>query len=405
MKNSTANCIQNHTHRLTFAAKPALLACVLIVMAGCVQTPVSRKDSGSTAGAGDMPRAKFVLGADISALDAPGRGNWGLLPVYQENGVPSDELTILRNHGWTAFRVRVFVSPVRKAPNNTLEAAIPLAKRIKAAGATFLLCIHLSDTWADPQHQEIPAAWAKLDINDLEKQVEAYTHDTIKQLKDAGAMPDWVQVGNEITRGTLWPLAQVKVPGSTQYNPPEPYDEARQWDHLTRLLKAGIRGVKAAAGDTPPRIAIHIDKGADWAVSKWFFDHLNAAQVEYDIIAQSFYPEWGHGTLEQLRDNMNRCAERYHKDFLIVETGYGRSHIPDNKSMLWPETPEGRLQFMADMVSTVKQAPRGLGVMYWAPEREAWNADGSPGPVVSVLDQLTTLTARPASHAPAAVNP
>jgi arabinogalactan endo-1,4-beta-galactosidase len=127
--------------------------------------------------------------------------------------------------------------------------------------------------------------------------------------------------------------------------------------------------------------------------------------VEYDIIAQSFYPEWGHGTLEQLWDNMNRCAERYHKEFLVVETGYGRSRIQDNQSMLWPETPEGRLQFMADIVNTAKKAPRGLGVMYWAPEYEAWNADGSPGPVVSVLDQLTTLTARPASHAPTAVNP
>ena len=34
-------------------------------------------------------------------------------------------MSILYQHGWTAFRVRVFVSPVRDAPNNTLEAAIP----------------------------------------------------------------------------------------------------------------------------------------------------------------------------------------------------------------------------------------------------------------------------------------
>ena len=376
----------------------ALGACLLACFAGV-----------PAAFAGDTPApvlsSKFVLGADISALNAPGRGNWGPLPVYQENGQPSDELTILSRHGWNAFRVRVFVAPVRKAPNNTLEAAIALAKRIKATGATFLLCIHLSDTWADPQHQEIPTAWAKLDFPALEKQVEAYTFDAIKQLKDAGVMPEWVQVGNEITRGTLWPVAQVKVPGSTEYNPPEPYDDVQQWDRLTRILRAGIRGVKAAAGDTPPRIAIHIDKGADWAVTQWFFDHLAAAQVEYDIIAQSFYPEWNHGTLDQLWDNLNRCAGRYAKDFLVVETGYGRSHVPKNPSMLWPETPEGRRQFMADIVNTVKRAPHGLGVMYWAPEREAWNADGNPGPVVSVLDQLDALTARPASRAPTAVHP
>ena len=403
---STNSNLRETLLRLRSTGKPALLACLLLLLTGCAQTPSVRKDSGATTpAAGISPPSPFVLGADISALAVPGRGNWGPLPAYREEGKTSDELTILRRHGWTAFRVRVFVSPVRKAPNNTLEAAIPLAKRIKAAGATFLLCIHLSDTWADPQHQEIPVAWRDLDFDGLEKQVEAYTYDTIKQLKEAGCMPDWVQVGNEITPGTLWPLGQLKVPGSTRHNPPEADDEARQWDRLARVLKAGIRGVKSAAGDTPPRIAIHIDKGASWEATRWYFDHLNDAHVEYDIIAQSFYPEWNHGTLEQLWDNMNRCAERYHKDFLVVETGYGRSHIPDNKSMLWPETPEGRLQFMADIVNTVKKAPRGIGVMYWAPEREAWNEDGSPGPVVSVLDHLTELTARPASHAPTAVHP
>lgn len=347
---------------------------------------------------------KILLGADVSALGAPGRGG-RTNRVYVENGKTNEEWAILLNHGWTLFRLRVFVSPVRNAPNNSLENMIPLAKRIKAAGGLSLLCLHLSDTWADPQHQLIPVAWTNLDFDGLEKQVETYTHDTIRQLKEAGAMPDWVQVGNEITRGTLWPLARVQFPGSNQYNPPQPYDEAKQWEHLTRILKAGIRGVKSASGDTPPRIAIHIDKGANWKVTKWFFDHVNDAQVEYDIIAQSFYPPWHHGTLEGLWENMNRCAERYHKDFAVVETGYGRSQVTNNPDMLWPETPDGRLQFMADLVNTVKKAPRGIAVMYWAPEWDIWNRDGSPGPPVSVLEQLTILTNRPASHAPATVFP
>jgi len=343
---------------------------------------------------------KFFLGADVSALAAPGRSGRGVGRIYQDKGRTNDEMTILFDHDWTAFRLRVFVSPVRNAPNNSLENTIALAKRIKAMGATFLLCIHLSDTWADPQHQDIPVAWRNLDFAALEKQVEAYTCDTIKQLKEAGAMPDWVQVGNEITRGTLWPVAQVKVPGSTLYNPPEPYDDVRQWDHLTRILKAGIRGVKSGAGDTPPRIAIHIDKGGNWQITKWFFDHLNQAHVEYDIIAQSFYPPWRHGTLDQLWENMNQCARQYNKDFAVVETGYGRSQVQDNADMMWPATPEGRLQYMVDVVNTVKNGPRGLSVMYWAPEWDIWNKDGSPEPAVSVLDRPTLLTSRPASHAP-----
>ncbi len=332
--------------------------------------------------------ARFYLGADISYLAAAGRER--AFPKYQENGTPSDELTILARHGWNAFRLRVFVSPVRKAPDNSLAKTIPLARQIKASGALLLLDIHYSDTWADPQHQEIPVAWRGLSFDALQQKVETYSRNTIKALKDAGAMPDWVQVGNEITRGTLWPVGQLAVPGAHEYLPPRPSDTTEQWDHLTRLLNAGIRGVMEGAGDTPPRIAIHIDRGGDWRTTKWFFDHLDAAHVNYDIIAESFYPPWRHGTLADLRMNMDSSWARFHKDFLVAETGYGPSHYPDNPDMKWPTTPEGRLRFMVDLVHTVQRAPHGLGVMYWAPEWDLWNPDGTPGPAVFTLDSLGT---------------
>ena len=353
--------------------------------------------AGATAGS-----SPFTLGADVSFLAAPPRPGRPAR-TYRENGVPDDEVAILMRHGWTSFRLRVFVSPVREAPDNSLENTIPLARRIKAAGATLLLDIHYSDTWADPQHQEIPVAWRGLGFDALEARVEAYSRETIRAFKDAGAMPDWVQVGNEITRGMLWPLGQLPIPGNGEYLPPQPYDSTLQWEHLTRLLKAGIRGVREGAGDTPPRIAVHIDRGGDWATTRWFFDHLAAAQVDYDIIAQSFYPPWRHGTLEQLWENLTECARRYGKDFLVTETGYGRSQRPDNPDMLWPITPQGRLQFLVDLVNTVKATPHGIGVQYWAPEFDLWNEDGSPGPGVFTLDSLQALRSAPGSHLPAIV--
>jgi arabinogalactan endo-1,4-beta-galactosidase len=372
-------------------ARNGILACTAaLLVAGCLPGRATHSSTGAGSPA-------FTLGADVSALATPGRRR--PLPPFQENGAPSDELTILRRHGWSSYRLRVFVSPVRNAPDNSLERMIPLARQIKASGALLLLDLHYSDTWADPGHQETPVAWRSLDFDGLEQQVETYSRSTIEAFKAAGAMPDWVQVGNEITRGMLWPTAQLKVPGATQTDLPATYDDSTQWDHLTRLLKAGVRGVKAGAGDTPPRIAIHIDKGGDWATTKWFFDHIEAAHVPYDIIAQSFYPPWRHGTLEGLWQNMTESVRRYDKDFLVAETGYGRSQSADNPFMLWPTTPEGRLQFMVDLVNTVKKSPRGIGVMYWAPEFEIWNGDGMPQPAVYTLEHLD-LTARPASHEP-----
>lgn len=393
--------------------------------------------------AGGAARAPAAAGAG-GAGGRAGAGGPGRAPfTYQENGKPSDELTILHNHGWNAFRVRIFVPTVRSAPNNPLENAVPLCKRIKALGDKLLLCVHFSDTWADPGKQYIPVAWEGEDINGLEKEWEKHAYEIVKTLKDAGAMPDMIQIGNEITNGTAWPIARVQFPGSNQNPPFQPYDDAKQWDNLTRLLKAGVKGAKAAAGKSPLKIAIHIDQGGHWDKTKWFFDHVEAAKVPYDIIAQSCYPQYGHATPEELLDNMVQCSKKYkNKEFMVVETGYsaggarrggggaapagaaaggapgagaqagaaataggGRAGRDMSRYFLWPNTPEGQLQFMVDMVNIVRKGPRGTGVFYWAPERAIWNADGSPGPAVFTPDNLTKLTKRPESHVPVTIKP
>ena len=226
-------------------------------------------------------------------------------------------------------------------------------------------------------------------------------------------MPDMVQVGNEITGGTLWPFAHVKVPPSTVKLDagriqalPDPYDDVKQWNHLIRVVKAGIRGVRSAAAGPVP-IVIHIDCGGDWPVTQWFFDHLTQARVDYDIIGQSFYPNY-HGTPDLLQQNMIECAKAYHKPFMVAETGYpqsgGDAVMTQRNYNLWPGTPQGQLQFMADLVNTVKRAPGGLGVFYWAPEGRGfgnglWTSDGSPAPAISILDRLS-LTNAPESHLP-----
>jgi arabinogalactan endo-1,4-beta-galactosidase len=335
--------------------------------------------SSSSAAAPFAAQNPFLLGADISALaQAEQRG-----AVFSDGGKPDDAIAIFRRHGWNCFRLRLFVNPNgRDGTINTLDYTRALAKRIKAAGAVFILDIHYSDTWADPQHQIKPAAWKDLNPAELEKAVKKYTADIMNDLKKNDAMPQIVQIGNEITGGTLWPDAQVAVPLSTvkvfdatvkPIKPPEPYDDARQWDRLCGILAAGARGVREAS--TPAdgvRIMIHIDCGGDWPVMKWFFDHLNDHKVDYDIIGQSYYPYW-HGTLQNVRENLAETAKRFHKDIVIVETAYpwkNADRWSSRKNMAWPISAEGQRNFMADLVASVKQTPdgHGLGVIYWHPE-------------------------------------
>lgn len=68
---------------------------------------------------------------------------------------------------------------------------------------------------------------------------------------------------------------------------------------------------------------------------------------------------------------MTRSAKRYGKDFAVVETGYGRGHIQNNPFMLWPETPEGRLQFMVDLVNRRRRHTRTVG-FYHVPADHTW---------------------------------
>src|SRR5215471_14779986 len=76
---------------------------------------------------GSHPR-EFHLGADISTLATVERRGG----VYVDDNKPTDALTLFMKHGWTCFRLRIWVDP-RRGENN-LEYTTALARRIKAAG-------------------------------------------------------------------------------------------------------------------------------------------------------------------------------------------------------------------------------------------------------------------------------
>ncbi|RAK88596.1 hypothetical protein BO79DRAFT_255258 [Aspergillus costaricaensis CBS 115574] len=60
--------------------------------------------------------------------------------------------TILAEAGINPVRQRLWVNPSNDIYN--LDSNLELAKRVKAAGMSVYLDLHLSDTWADPSGQE-----------------------------------------------------------------------------------------------------------------------------------------------------------------------------------------------------------------------------------------------------------
>jgi arabinogalactan endo-1,4-beta-galactosidase len=320
----------------------------------------------------------YAIGADVSLLAKCEQDG----VVFKENGQPKDVLAILREYHYNWVRLRLFHSPAATADKlpNDLPYTLALAKRAKAMGFRLLLDLHYSDTWADPGKQFTPAAWSKLKHKQLVGQVHDYTRDTIAAFVREGVAPDMVQIGNEVTSGMLWP--DGKLPDN--------------WDNFADLLKAGIRGVRASSANAArPRIMIHIDRSGDYDAAVWFYDHLIAHRVPFDVIGLSYYPFW-HGDLATMRANLTKLALRYRRPIIVVETAYNWTPGgPGGKSAEFPEAPEGQLAFLRAVNAAVRAIPdgQGQGVFWWEPAVEGdlrgrgfFDNDGNVLPVISAFD-------------------
>jgi arabinogalactan endo-1,4-beta-galactosidase len=325
----------------------------------------------------DLAASDYAIGADVSFLRAAENGG----TVFKDSGQAKTGLAILKDHGYTWVRLRLFHTPT-DLPNN-LAYTIASAKAAKELGFHLLLDLHYSDTWADPGKQFTPKAWEGLPHARLRSAVFEYSKATIAAFKAAGVLPDMVQVGNEVIHGMLWPDGSL----------PD------HWENFADLIQAGIAGVEAGAGDGPqPRIMIHIDRGADRAGTRTFFDKLNSFHVKYDVIGQSYYP-WWHGSLNDLRENMTFMALEYKKDIVLVETAYNwQASEYSKRPAPFPETPEGERQFLEEVNRVVQQTPNGLGkgIFWWEPavtgplgSRSFFDDSGNALPVIRAFDSLT----------------
>jgi arabinogalactan endo-1,4-beta-galactosidase len=304
---------------------------------------------------------------------------------YKENSVEKDALDIFKEHGANYVRLRIWHTPANGYCG--LEKTLAYAQRVKAKGFKLLIDFHYSDSWADPGKQTKPAAWASLTFTDLKDSVYAYTKYVIEALKNQNALPDMVQIGNEIIAGMLWPDGRVPTSNPTL-----------AWQQFGELVKSGIQGARDAIADTTLKIMIHIDRGGDNSGARWFYDNLIAQGVQFDIIGLSYYP-WWHGSLTQMKDNLNDLATRYNKDIIIAEAAYPwtSSYVNDGVNNIGVDPTElpsgyaisvtGQKAFLFTLKKIIKEITnqRGIGFFYWEP------AYISVSPLGSSWEHLTTF--------------
>jgi arabinogalactan endo-1,4-beta-galactosidase len=305
----------------------------------------------------------FVKGADIGWLpqmEATG------FKFYDNDGKEQDCLKILKGHGINTIRLRIFVNPSdNKASGHcSKDETVAMAVRAQKWGMRIMIDFHYSDSWADPGKQRKPAAWVGHDFTQLQKDVYDYTYDVMSALKKAGVTPNWVQVGNEIPGGMIYPE------GSTS-----------NWPQLAQLINKGYDAIKAVSPSS--KVILHIDQGNNSNRFRTWFDNATANNVKYDIIGFSYYPYWldGHPdytlSIDDLGNNLNDMASRYGKEVMVVEVGGEDIKVQNTYDML------------VAVQQKVKAVPnrKGLGVIYWEPEGasswsryalSAWGSDGKP---------------------------
>jgi arabinogalactan endo-1,4-beta-galactosidase len=318
--------------------------------------------------------------------------------TYKDGGQVQDGLQILKNHGINCVRLRLWTSSAAQAASNPYNYinnttyTVPLAVRVKNAGLLFSLDFHYSDTWADPGHQAIPNAWTNLTFAQTVQEMYYYNSNTISIFAAAGAMPDFVQVGNEITDGMLFtPFSYGgKLTGS--YN--------TIWSQCGQLMKAAVQGIQDAAnahGHVVPKIIVHIDRGGDWATTEWFFDNLNYQGVPYDIIGESYYPFY-QGSPTNLNICLSNAAIRYGKPIIVAEDAFPYTNTCPSSWLTqlfgYPPTPAGQVSFVANVGQIIRNVPNnlGYGFFYWGTEYQAVNGVNEAGfNTASFFDQNGNL--------------
>lgn len=313
----------------------------------------------------------YLIGADISWIPEDEAAGARFF-VKDER---KDPILLLRDAGFNAIRLRIFVDPAKgyskREPDKAwagLAQTIKLGRRIRDAGLYLVLSFHYSDTWADPEHQGVPAAWAGYDLPQLAKAVEAHTHDTLAAMRAGGAPVDMAVIGNETTFGILWPHGRVKLSTPTG-NPVTDANHAKVgavggFDAFAALLRAGIAGARRAE----PAIAIqlHNHLGRHWPIVREWTDALVARNVDFDVIGFSCYQQRAQGDWATTFDQF---LKRYPgKGLLVAEYS-------------------SRKRYLNDLVHALPDK-RGWGTFIWEPirhqealfDREGKNAGGGGKP-------------------------
>lgn len=326
---------------------------IIVYIFSCKKTPENSSVNQVT--------NEFYLGADLSYVNE--MEDCG---AYYKNSQNEelDVFKIFKDHGANLVRVRLWHNPTWTNYSN-LEDVKKTIQRAKNNNLQVLLDFHYSDTWADPNQQEIPQAWESYLSDDtaLSNILYQYTFTTLQILDSLQLLPEIVQIGNEINpmilqKGNLvWPI---------------------NWTRNALLLNKGIEAVRNYCQTHTKNIEIMLHIAQPENGLWWFNDATNNGVVDFDWIGLSYYPQWSQYDFSNLEEVLYDLRTQYNKKLMIVETAYpytlnnydSANNILGSQSLLanYNATQQGQLDYLLRLKEIISNSG-GSGLVYWEP---AW---------------------------------
>ena len=326
-------------------------------------------------------RPSFFQGVDNALLEKQeaARIATGLVWWKDSNGVQTDVLQILKNHGVNTVRVRPSSAPPYSDPlqagcagnacfAETDAQDLDLAKRTKYLG----MSLELTLLFDGGSSASVPPAWSGDTLAQLETDVYNYVKAEVLSYRQAGVMPDLVSIGNEVDTGFLGSMGSPT---------------GADFGGFAALQIQAMQAVRDAASDTSigpaipaPLTCIHITPA--WDLTE-FFTLVNQSNIPYDAICQSYYPFF-HGPLTDAQsaqsnpsnqpveqDVLVNAANNIGKPIFIIETGeHYENGFDANDPWYSPPSEALQSQFLSDLRSVQQNVPNnlGMGIEYWDAE-------------------------------------
>ncbi len=285
----------------------------------------------------------FAKGADVSWLTQMESEG---LQFTDKNGTVTECMKLLKEEcNVNAIRLRVWVNPAEGW--NNADDVLVKARRAASLGLRLMIDFHFSDTWADPAHQQTPAAWVDYDLPQMKTALSSHVKDVLSKLKSFGVTPEWVQIGNETRTGMLWPLGSID-----------------NGDNYAQLTNAGYDTVKDVFPDA--KVIVHIDSGNNLGLYTKVFDYMKNKGGKYDLIGMSLYPETGKS-----KDYVRECVS----NITSLSTKYGKSVVICEIGMDYDQPEECR-DCISSLIAKGLETGKLEGVFYWEPEAPAGYNEG-----------------------------